>query len=91
MALAAVDHCFRFEASTGLQRMLVEIPLTDDERAAVEDDQNAVVRLIDLLADVATPAGPTPRELTHNAAEPTRPPPHTNAPRPSRSAQDADR
>ncbi len=27
------------EAKDGLQRMLVQIPLTDDERAAVEDDQ----------------------------------------------------
>jgi len=51
------------EAKDGIQRMLVEIPLTDDERAAVESDQHAVGRLIDLLADVATPAGPTPREL----------------------------
>jgi Phage integrase family len=50
-------------AKTGIQRMLVEIPLTEDERAAVESDENAVMRLIDLLADVATPAGPTPREL----------------------------
>ncbi|MDQ6806586.1 MAG: hypothetical protein M3065_16840, partial [Actinomycetota bacterium] len=53
------------EAKDGLQRMLVEIPLTDDERAAVESDEHAVVRLIDLLADVATPAGPTPREIDH--------------------------
>ena len=55
------------EAKDGLQRMLVEIPLTDDERAAVESDQHAVVRLIDLLADVATPAGPTPREIGRRA------------------------
>ena len=47
--------------------MLVEIPLTDEERAAVESDQRAVVRLIDLLADVATPAGPTPRQITATA------------------------
>ena len=51
------------EAKDGIQRMLVEIPLTEDERAAVESDEHAVVRLIDLLADVATPAGPTPRQL----------------------------
>src|ERR1035441_659951 len=41
--------------------MLIEIPLTDDERAAVEGDKTAVGRLIDLLADVATPAGPASR------------------------------
>jgi hypothetical protein len=51
------------EAKANLQRMLVHIPLTDDERAAVEDDNAAVTRLLTRLADVATPAGPTPREL----------------------------
>ena len=51
------------EAKNGLQRMLVEIPLTDEERAAVEGDEQAVGRLIDLLADTRTPAGPTPRQL----------------------------
>ncbi len=55
------------EAKDGIQRMLVEIPLTDDERAAVESDEHAVVRLIDLLADVATPAGPTRREIGRRA------------------------
>jgi integrase len=51
------------EARDGLQRMLVEIPLTDEERAAVEGDQTAVGRLIDLLADTPTPAGRTPRQI----------------------------
>ena len=63
------------EAKDGLQRMLVEIPLTDDERAAVEGDQDAVGRLIDLLADVATPAGPTPRALDDTSHEPVMPAP----------------
>jgi hypothetical protein len=58
------------EAKDGIQRMLVEIPLTDDERAAVESDEHAVVRLIDLLADVATPAGPTPHELNQKTQQP---------------------
>jgi site-specific recombinase XerC len=51
------------EAKGNLQRMLVEIPLTDDERAAVEEGGAAVERLLDRLADVPTPPGPTPREL----------------------------
>ncbi len=51
------------EAKTNLQRMLVQIPLTDDERAAVEADHAAVDRLFERLADVPTPAGPTPRAL----------------------------
>ncbi|MGO9103677.1 tyrosine-type recombinase/integrase [Mycobacterium sp.] len=51
------------EASGNLQRMLATIPLTDDERAAVDDGHTAVTALLDRLADVPTPAGPTPREL----------------------------
>jgi hypothetical protein len=41
------------EARNGLQRMLVQIPLTDEERTAVEGDEAA----LDRLADVPTPAG----------------------------------
>jgi hypothetical protein len=51
------------EASGNLQRMLASIPLTDEERAAVDDGHTAVAALLDRLADVPTPAGPTPREL----------------------------
>jgi hypothetical protein len=51
------------EARGNLQRMLAQIPPTDDERAAVEDGTAAVERLLDRLADTPTPAGPTPREL----------------------------
>ena len=58
------------EAKHGLQRMLVQIPLTDEERAAVENDQGAVDRLLDRLTDTPTPAGSTPRDL--NAADPGR-------------------
>jgi hypothetical protein len=47
-----------------VQRMLAEIPLTDDERAAVEDGTATVEHLIERLTDVPTPAGPTPRQLT---------------------------
>ena len=43
------------EAKHGLQRMLVQIPLTDNERAAVEGDQDAVERLLNTLATVPTP------------------------------------
>ncbi|HLI60776.1 MAG TPA: tyrosine-type recombinase/integrase [Solirubrobacteraceae bacterium] len=55
-------------AKQNLQRMLLEIPLTDDERAAVEGDDEAVGRLLARLADVATPTGATPRVL--NASRP---------------------
>ena len=50
------------EAKANLQRMLASIPLTDDERAAVEDGQAALDTLLARLADVPTPAGPTPRQ-----------------------------
>jgi hypothetical protein len=55
------------EAKDNLQRMLAQIPLTDDEREAVELDAVAVERLIERLSDVPTPAGLTPRQL----AQPT--------------------
>ena len=44
--------------------MLVSIPLTDDERAAVDDGQTALDRLLRQLADVPTPLGPAPRQIT---------------------------
>ena len=54
------------EAKDNLQRMLASIPLTDDERAAVEDGTAAVEQLLERLTDVRTPAGPTPRQLAQS-------------------------
>jgi integrase len=51
------------EASGNLQRMLATIPLTDDERAAVDDGHTAVTALLERLTDIPTPAGPTPRDI----------------------------
>ena len=51
------------EARGNLQRMLAQIPLTDDERAAVEDGSAAVERLLERLVDTPTPTGRTPREI----------------------------
>ncbi len=45
------------DAKANLQRMLVHIPLTEDKRAAVEDGDAAVTRLI---AYVSTPVRPNP-------------------------------
>lgn len=56
------------EAKQNLQRMLASIPLTDDERAAVDDGQTALDALLARLTDIPTPAGPTPRELGLPAA-----------------------
>jgi hypothetical protein len=51
------------EGKDNLLRMRQEIPLNDAELAAVDDGLAALERLLDQLADVATPAGPTPRQL----------------------------
>lgn len=51
------------EAQRNLQRMLASVPLTDEEKAAVDDGQAALDRLLNRLADVPTPSGPTPRQL----------------------------
>jgi hypothetical protein len=57
------------EAKANLQRMLVAIPLTDDERAAVGDGHAALGKLLERLTDTPTPAGPTPRQLDSHASE----------------------
>ena len=46
--------------------MLARIPLTDDEREAVEAGATAVERLIERLADVPTPSGLAPHQLTQS-------------------------
>ena len=51
------------EAKDNLQKMLMTIPLTDDERAAVDDGHTAVEALLAQLTDVPTPAGPTPNQI----------------------------
>ena len=43
--------------------MLQEIPLLEEERAAVEDGVEAMTKLADGLRDVATPDGCTPAEI----------------------------
>jgi integrase len=51
------------EAKQNLQTMRAMIPLTEDERAAVDEGQAALDQLLERLADVPTPAGATPREI----------------------------
>ena len=55
------------EAKDNLQRMLAAVPLTEEERAAVEDGALALDRLLDRLADVPTPTGQTPRQLAQKS------------------------
>jgi integrase len=52
------------EGKANLLHMLQEIPLSDGERAAVEDGIEAMEKLCQQLADVPTPAGPTPNQLS---------------------------
>lgn len=51
------------EATANLLRLKQEIPLSDDERAAVDDGVAALERLKRHLLDTPTPGGPTPRQL----------------------------
>lgn len=51
------------EGKANLLRMREEIPLTDEETAAVEEGVGLHEKLLEHLADVPTPSGPTPREL----------------------------
>lgn len=52
------------EAKANLLRLRQDIPLADAELAAVEDGLTAYEQLLANLADVPTPAGPTPRQLS---------------------------
>jgi integrase len=58
------------EAKDSLQRMLVQVPLTEDERVAAEGDQTAIDRLLGGLIDTPTPSGDTPREIGQHAPSP---------------------
>ena len=46
-----------------MTRMQQILTLTDDELAAVTEGAELLQALIDRLKDVATPGGPTPREI----------------------------
>ncbi len=51
------------EGKANLLHLKQEIPLTEEEIAAVDDGILLLEKLCKELADVPTPAGPTPREL----------------------------
>ena len=48
------------EAKDNLQRMLAAVPLTDDERAAVDDGQAALDKLLGQLPTLRPRQGPRP-------------------------------
>jgi integrase len=51
------------EGKSNLLRMRQEIPLSDAELAALDDGVSALESLLRRLADIPTPAGPTPLQL----------------------------
>ncbi|MGB9453396.1 MAG: hypothetical protein WBV50_22790, partial [Candidatus Acidiferrum sp.] len=55
------------EGKNNLLRMRQEIPLSDSELAALDDGLSALESLLSRLADVPTPAGPTPLQLRETA------------------------
>lgn len=57
------DSTAALEGKTQLLRLLQEIPLREAEQAAVEDGIAAYENLLSKLADVPTPAGPTPYQI----------------------------
>lgn len=52
LPIAARPHGERLQTKTNLYRMLVSVPLTDDERTAVQDGQATMAPVATLLAIV---------------------------------------
>ena len=51
------------EGKASLVQLHQEIPLSEAEVAAVDNGIAAMEKLLEQLADVPTPPGPTPREM----------------------------
>jgi integrase len=66
-------HAQLLEGKANLVRMKQEIPLTDEEVAAIDDGIAMLERLRGRLDDKPTPAGPTPRELRRSRSLPIHP------------------
>lgn len=52
----------------GVEQMLEQLDLTDEERQALEGDRDALTALAQRLADTPTPAGLTPKQLGTDTA-----------------------
>jgi hypothetical protein len=57
------------EGKSNLLRLRQEIPLSEEEVAAVDEGITAMEKLMESLVDVPTPAGPTPHELELSSHE----------------------
>jgi hypothetical protein len=51
------------EGKDNLLRLRQEIPLSEEEVAAVDDGVSAMEKLLKSLADVPSPSGQTPRQI----------------------------
>ncbi len=60
------------EGKANLVRMLEFVQLTEDEKLLVTEGIELHQELIEKLADVPTPAGPTPHELENNRSPETK-------------------
>ncbi len=61
------------EGKANLAHMLEFVKLTEEEKLLVTVGMELHQELLDKLADVPTPAGPTPRELKRIPLEPVQP------------------
>jgi hypothetical protein len=57
------SHAQLLEGKENLLRMRQDIPLSEAELAAVDDGLAALEKLLDQLADIPSPSGPTARQL----------------------------
>ena len=57
------------EGRENLELMLQRIPLTDEERTAVEEGSVLFEQMCQRLAGVPTPAGPTPKQISAGLVE----------------------
>ncbi len=62
-----VSHARRFDRDKHLLRLLQELKISAAEYEVTRNIQSAVQQLRETLADVPTPAGPTPRQLQQMA------------------------
>jgi hypothetical protein len=77
------------EGKSNLLRLRQEIPLSDEEVAAVDDGIEAMDGLLRKLADVPTPSGRTPRQLDEEEIEASDPGSRVNIDRKSPGFRDS--
>lgn len=61
------------EAKENLLYMIQQIPLTEEEQSAAEDDLGAIAKLCERLSDVQAPDGRTPRQILMDIQPPLLP------------------